>query len=85
MNGREYALKAQVYGIDADDVFLYGKKILGQWGFKIGQKKCIPETCLKRDPIDYKMIRTNTVHFSIKLETQDKKDNEIMYLEAKIK
>ena len=31
------------------------------------------------------MIRTNTVLFSIKLETQDKKDNEIMYLEAKIK
>ena len=29
------------------------------------------------------MIRTNTVLFSIKLETQDKKDNEIMYLEAK--
>ena len=66
-------------------MFLVWQENFRSVGFKIGQKKCIPETCLKRDPIDCKMIRTNTVHFSIKLETQDKKDNEIMYLEAKIK
>ena len=31
MNGREYVLKAQIYVIDADIVFLYGKKTLDQW------------------------------------------------------
>ena len=32
LSGREYVLMAQVYVIDADVVFLCGKKTLEQWG-----------------------------------------------------
>ena len=43
----------------------------------------ILETCMETAKIDYKMIMMNTGHYGIKLETQDKKDTEIMYLEEK--
>ena len=32
LNGKEHLLKAEVYVIDADVVFLCGKKTLEQWG-----------------------------------------------------
>ena len=74
MNGREYVLKAQVYVIDADVVFLCGKKTFEQWGSNLNMRNVVLETCIETAKIDYKMITTNTDHYGINLETQDKKE-----------
>ena len=81
MNGREYVLKAQVYVIDADIVFWCGKKTLEQWGSNLNMIRSILETCIETAKIDYRMITMDTWHYGKKLETQDKKETEIMYLE----
>ena len=39
------------------------------------------EACIGDTKINYKMVITNSGHYGIKLETKDKKGNEIMYLE----
>ena len=63
--------------------FLCGKETLEQWGSKLDTRQSRLETCLKRNQIDYKMVMTKTGHYGIKLEIQDKKENEIMYLDDK--
>ena len=39
------------------------------------------ETCIGNTRIIYEMVTTNSGHYGINLETQDKKQTEIMYLE----
>ena len=73
MNGREYHLKAQVNVIDADVVFLCGKKTLEQWGSNLNMRNNILETCFGTAKLDYKMITMDTRRYVIKLKIQDKK------------
>lgn len=46
-------------------------------------RSSILETCIDTAKIDYKMITINPGHYGKKLETQDKKETEIMYPEEK--
>ena len=41
------------------------------------------ETCIGDTKINYKIVTIISGHYGIKLETQDKKQTEIMYLEDK--
>ena len=41
------------------------------------------ETCIKISLLDYKIIKTKSSHYGIKLETKEKKAAEILYLDDK--
>ena len=68
MTGKEEIYKAQVYVIDADVAFLFGKKTIEQWGSKLDTVNRVLDTKINRDPKNFKMVTTSMGHYGVRLE-----------------
>ena len=80
-NGKEYILKAMVYVIEADVVFLCGYKTVEHWGANLDIRRKALETCTENETLECNMIKTTSGYYGIKLDTIEKKDNEVTYLD----
>ena len=83
MNGREDVLIIQTYLVDAEIPFLCGKRTLKGWNFQIDGRDKVLEITSRTDGsrMKIRMIDTEEGHYSIILETQERKTSNGLYLE----
>ena len=72
-----------VYTIEADVGFLCGNRTLEHWGANMDIRRRVFETNIESEKLEYIMIKTASGHYGVKMETIEKKDNGIMYLDDK--
>ena len=60
-NFKQYVLKAMVYVIDTNVVFLCGNKTLEFWGANLDMRNRIMETSMEGENLGYNMIKTVTM------------------------
>ena len=82
-DGRDDVLDVQVYVIDADVPFLCGKKTLEQWDYILNSRNGILETLINGSRKDFKMVTTDSSYYGIILDTRNREEKEILYLEDK--
>ena len=82
-DGGDDVLDVQVYVVETDVPFLSGKRTLEQWGSKLDTRNGILETNINVSKKEFRMVTTDSSHYGIILETRNRGDKKILYLEDK--
>jgi len=80
LDGKEDVLKVFTYLVDADVLFLCGKReMVERWKSKIDTKNKVLETEIEGKRKDFRIVETGGNHVAIEIEKRDLKEEEIFF------
>merc|ERR1711867_209553 len=81
LDGKEDVLKVFTYLVDADVLFLCGKReMVDRWNSKIDTKNRVLETEIDGKRKNFKIIETGGNHVAIEIEKRNLKEEEIFFV-----